>query len=389
MLHSSSKPDFDTNDFEEEEEYVDFEYTYHEPGSPPGTLVIDEDSTIPNIFLIDYCADHAIGVQLATPEDCAGYLDSNSVSWVDVQGLGSEDVLQRLGKVFSLHPLVLEDVVNVPQRPKVEEYGNQQILIAQMVSLKPEGKGFFTEQVSFILGKNYLLTVQEEPEFDTFEPVRQRLHHDRGNIRQQGADYLLYALLDTVIDGFFPVLEDYGERLEELEDEVVAKPNQATLDKIHKIKRELLLLRRSIWPQRDAINALIRDGSALISAPIYIYLRDCYDHAVQIIDMVETYRELASNLMDVYLSSISNRMNEVMKVLTVISTIFIPLTFIAGVYGMNFDPEVAGNMPELRIPYGYAICWLVMIAIALSLLFYFWRRGWLFSADLPEWYLDN
>jgi magnesium transporter len=384
MLTNPNKA-FLNNDEEESDEegkYEDFEYTFHEPGSPPGTLVIDEDSTIPNIFLIDFNADNAVGVQLATPEECAPYLDSHSVSWVDVQGLGSEEILQRLGKVFSLHPLVLEDVVNVPQRPKVEEYTDQQVIIAQMVSLKPDAKGFVSEQVSFILGKNYLLTVQEEPEFDTFEPVRQRIHHNRGSIRQQGADYLVYALLDTVIDGFFPVLENYGERLEELEQEVIDQPNQKTLDKIHKIKRELLLLRRAIWPQRDAINSLIRDGSDLISPPVYIYLRDCYDHAVQIIDMVETYRELASNLMDVYLSSVSNRMNEVMKVLTVISTIFIPLTFVVGVYGMNFDTDLPGNMPELKIPYGYTYCWIAMIAIATSLLIYFWRRGWLFNSDL-------
>jgi magnesium transporter len=384
MLSNPNKTLLNNNEDESDEEgkYEDFEYTFHEPGSPPGTLVIDEDSTTPNIFLIDFNADNAVGVQLATPEECTPYLDSHSVSWVDVQGLGSEEILQRLGKVFSLHPLVLEDVVNVPQRPKVEEYTDQQVIIAQMVSLKPDAKGFVSEQVSFILGKNYLLTVQEEPEFDTFEPVRQRIHHNRGSIRQQGADYLVYALLDTVIDGFFPVLENYGERLEELEQEVIDQPNQKTLDKIHKIKRELLLLRRAIWPQRDAINSLIRDGSELISPQINIYLRDCYDHAVQIIDMVETYRELASNLMDVYLSSVSNRMNEVMKVLTVISTIFIPLTFVVGIYGMNFDTDLPGNMPELKIPYGYAYCWIIMIAIATSLLIYFWRRGWLFSSDL-------
>ncbi len=383
MLFNPHKTLFNNEDkLDEEGKYEDFEYTFHEPGSPPGTLVIDEDSTIPNIFLIDFNADNAVGVQLATPEECTPYLDSHSVSWVDVQGLGSEDVLQRLGQVFNLHPLVLEDVVNVPQRPKVEEYADQQVIIAQMVSLKPDGKGFVSEQVSFVLGRNYVLTVQEEPEFDTFEPVRQRIHNDKGSIRKQGADYLAYALLDTVIDGFFPVLENYGERLEELEEEVIEEPNQKTLDKIHKIKRELLLLRRAIWPQRDAINSLIRDGSDLISPPIYIYLRDCYDHAVQIIDMVETYRELASNLMDVYLSSVSNRMNEVMKVLTVISTIFIPLTFIAGVYGMNFDTDLAGNMPELKIPYAYVYCWIVMLAIAMSLLFYFWRRGWLFGSNV-------
>jgi magnesium transporter len=187
----------------------------------------------------------------------------------------------------------------------------------------------------------------------------------------------MYALLDAVIDGFFPVLEDYGEAIEDLEDEVVAKPTRQTLEKIHKLKRDLLMLRRAIWPQRDAINALIRDGSDLISDDVRVYLRDCYDHAVQVLDMVETYRELASSLMDVYLSSVSNRMNEVMKLLTVISTIFIPLTFIAGVYGMNFNPERSPwNMPELNWYFGYPLCWGVMLAIASSLIYYFYRKGW-------------
>jgi magnesium transporter len=247
-----------------------------------------------------------------------------------------------------------------------------------MVTKRADGAGFLFEQVSLVVSRNYLLTIQEEPEHDAFEPVRGRIHHNKGAIRQQGTDYLAYALIDAVIDGFFPVLEDYGERLEDLQDEVVAKPTKRTLDKIHKIKRELLLLRRAIWPQRDAINSLIRDDCSLISPPVRIYLRDCYDHTVQVIDMVETYRELASNLMDIYLSSISNRMNEVMQTLTVISTIFIPLTFIAGVYGMNFDHDKSPlNMPELGWYYGYPMICTVMIAIATGLLIYFWRKGWL------------
>jgi magnesium transporter len=314
-------------------------------------------------------------------------LDTASVSWVDVLGLGSEDVLRRLGKVFNLHPLVLEDIVNVPQRPKVEDYENQLVIIAHMVLSKEQVSGFWTEQVSFILGKHYLLTVQEEPEQDCFQSVRDRIRTGKGTIRTHGPDYLAYTLLDSIIDGFFPILEDYGERIEELEEEVVTAPTRWTLQKIYKIRRELLALRRAIWPQRDAINSLIRDGSDLISPDVRVYLRDCYDHAVQVMDLVETYRELASGLMDVYLSSVSNRMNEVMKFLTVISSIFIPLTFLAGIYGMNFNTEKSPwNMPELNWYWGYPICLAVMGIIASCLVFFFWRRGWFenFSSIKPD-----
>ncbi|MDX2255145.1 MAG: magnesium/cobalt transporter CorA [Pseudanabaenaceae cyanobacterium bins.39] len=382
MLHNPTrfKPspiEKDLDDSEEELEFYDFNEP--EPGSPPGTLIIDEDASVPNIFLIDYNADEAIGLQLVTPEECAPYIDSHSVSWLDVQGLGSEDVLKRLGKVFGLHELVLEDIVNIPQRPKVESFDQQELIILHMVTSRDDGRGFYDEQVSLILGKNYVLTVQEEPEIDVFEPVRQRIHRNRGVIRSQRADYLAYSLIDAIVDGFFPVLEDYGERLEDLQDEVVDKPTRQTLDKIHKIKRELLLLRRAIWPQRDAINALIREESPLIDRQVQVFLRDCYDHTVQVIDMVETYRELAANLMDIYLSSLSNSTNEIMRFLTVISTVFIPLTFVAGVYGMNFDTSLAGNMPELKMPFGYVLCWIMMLGISGGLLFYFWKKGWLFS----------
>jgi magnesium transporter len=363
------------------------DFFYDVPGSMPGTLRVELDAPPPTIFLIDYNCGNATRIKLNTPEECTPYLDSESVSWLDLQGLGDEDVLRRMGGVFGLHPLVLEDVVNVPQRPKVEEYDEQLLLIARMIMPKKSGKGFMSEQVSFILGRHYLLTVQEEPANDSFDPVRDRIRSNKGLIRKEGADYLMYALLDAVIDGFFPVLEDYGEAIEDLEDEVVSNPTHQTLEKIHKLKRELLMMRRAIWPQRDAINSLIRDGSDLISNDVRVYLRDCYDHAVQVLDMVETYRELASSLMDVYLSSVSNKMNEVMKLLTVISTIFIPLTFVAGVYGMNFNPEKSPlNMPELNWYYGYPLCWAVMGAIAASLVFYFYRKGWFenFSSVSPD-----
>lgn len=360
---------------DDDESYVD--YNYDEPGSIPGTLRIDPDAAQPIIVLIDYCENSATRIPNTTPDACANYLDTESVSWLDIMGLGNEDTWRRLGKIFNLHPLVLEDVVNVPQRPKVEDLVTQLVIIARMVMPKERGNGFYSEQVSFILGKHYLLTVQEEPDRDCFAPVRDRIRTNKGTIRKHGADYLAYSLLDAIIDGFFPVLETFGERIEDLEDEVVANPTKRTLEKIYEIRRELLELRRAIWPQRDAINTLIRDGSNLISPDVRIYLRDCYDHAIQVIDIVETYRELSSGLMDVYLSSVSNKMNEVMKFLTVMSSIFIPLTFIAGVYGMNFNTDVSNwNMPELNWKWGYPAFWVLMIAIASGLVYFFWRRGW-------------
>lgn len=370
LTHTANAPQV------EEDSYLD-DFYYDEPGSIPGTLTIEEDASPPIIFLIDYNEENATRVKIDAPEECTPYLDTESVSWVDVQGLGNENILRRLGQVFDLHPLVLEDVVNVPQRPKVEEYEDQLLIIARMVCLKDDERGFVSEQVSFILGKHYLLTVQEEPDYDSFGPVRERIRGNKGTIRKHGADYLAYALLDALMDGFFPVLEAYGEALEDLEDEVVAKPTRQSLEKIHQIKRELLALRRAIWPQRDAINVLIRDSSDLVGDEVRVYLRDCYDHAVQILDMVETYREVASSLMDVYVSSVGNRMNEVMKLLTIISTIFIPLTFIVGVYGMNFNTEKSPfNMPELNWYWGYPACLLSMALIAGSLVYYFYRRGW-------------
>ncbi|GET38303.1 magnesium/cobalt transporter CorA [Microseira wollei] len=364
---------------EEEEESAaeDFVEYYDEPGTIPGTLDLEEDALPPTIVLIDYNETKASRVVLDSPAACAPYLDSESVSWVDVMGLGNESTWRRMEKVFDLHPLVLEDVVNVPQRPKVEDHEDQLVIIARMVIPKEKGIGFHSEQVSFVLGKHYLLTVQEEPEQDCFQPVRDRIRHDKGIIRKRGADYLAYSLIDSIIDGYFPVLEAYGEQIDQLEDEVVTQPTRRTLEKIYQIRRELLALRRAIWPQRDALNSLIRDGSDLISPDVRIYLRDCYDHAVQVMDIVETYRELSSGLMDVYLSSISNKMNEIMKLLTVISSIFIPLTFIAGVYGMNFNTEKSPwNMPELNWYWGYPLCWATMIATAAGLVVFFWRRGW-------------
>ncbi|MUG95252.1 magnesium/cobalt transporter CorA [Scytonema sp. UIC 10036] len=350
---------------------------YHQPGTIPGFLYIPPGSPPPKISLIDYNAVNIIRKEIATPEECAVYLDTRSISWVEVQGLGDEDVLRRLGKVFGLHPLVLEDIVNVAERPKIEEYEAQLVIICRMVVPKGTDQGFHSEQVSLVLGENYLLSVQEEPEYDCLEGVRARICNNKGIIRKRRADYLAYTLLDAIVDGFFPVLERFGDRIEELENEVIENPTQQTLQKIYEVRRELLQLRRYIWPQRDAINSLIRDGNELIRDEVRIYLRDCYDHTIQVIDTIETYRELTSGLMDVYLSAVSNRMNEVMKFLTVMSSIFIPLTFIVGIYGMNFNTEKSPyNMPELNWYWGYFLCLGVMGAIAITMVVIFWRKGW-------------
>jgi magnesium transporter len=356
-------------------------YFYDRPGTTPGQLNIHADALPADLVLIDYDRNRSTRISVSDPALIHEYLDTHTVSWIDVLGLGNAATWAALSPIFNLHRMLVEDVVNVPQRPKIEHYEDQLLIIAIMVVLSPDGSGFMKEQVSLVLGKNYLLTVQEEPEEDCFHGVRQRIEADRGIIRKQGADYLAYCLLDAIVDGFFPVLEYYGELIEELEDEVMIKPDRSTLARIHKIRRELLILRRAIWPLRDAINSLIRDGSHLISSEVQVYLRDCYDHTIQVMDMVETYRELATGLMDVYLSVVSNKMNEVMKLLTVVSAIFIPLTFIAGVYGMNFSPEKSPlNMPELSWYWGYPLCIALMFTVASSLVFFFWKRGWFRSA---------
>jgi magnesium transporter len=357
------------------------DYFYDRPGTIPGQLNVHADAPPADLVLIDYDRDRSERVTISDPSEIREYLNTHTVSWIDVLGLGNQATWDALSSIFNLHQMLVEDVVNVPQRPKVEDYQDQLLIIAIMVVLNPDRTGFSKEQVSLVVGKNYLLTIQEEPKEDCFHGVRQRIEIDRGIIRKQGADYLAYCLLDAIVDGFFPVLEYYGELIEQLEEEVMMKPDRSTLAKIYKIRRELLTIRRAIWPQRDAINSLIRDGSELISDEVQVYLRDCYDHTVQVMDMVETYRELATGLMDVYLSAVSNKMNEIMKLLTVVSAIFIPLTFIAGVYGMNFDREKSPlNMPELGWYWGYPACLSLMFATAGGLVFFFWKRGWFKSS---------
>ena len=357
-----------------------------EVGASPGTLVVDEArGNRTRIFVIDYCATHVIEKELASIDEVTTYLEDDrpSITWVDIRGLGDRRTLERMGEIFHVHPLALEDVVNVPQRPHSDTYPDQQVVIARMVQLGKEG-AVELEQLGILFGEGYVLTVQEEATRDCLENVRERIRRGKGSIRGAPADYLVYALLDAVIDGFYPVLEDLGERLEDLEVEAAAAPRGVSR-KIHRIKRNLLDVRRAVWPQRDMVNGLLRDESTHISKETRVYLRDTYDHVVQVMDMVETFREIASGLMDLYLSGVSNRMNEIMKVLTVISTIFLPMTFVAGVYGMNFDPNISPyDMPELKWRFGYPFALGLMALSVIVLLLFYRHKGWIGKGSLPD-----
>jgi magnesium transporter len=348
------------------------------PGTAPGTLIHEPDAAPPVISAIGYGPE---GFDEWVVEDPASLAEARGrwpVLWVNVDGVCHAPTLEALGSVFGLHRLALEDVANVPQRPKAEWYDEHLFVVGRMIRLLP---ALDVEQISMFVAQGYVLTFQERPG-DPLDPVRRRLRVPHGRIRSTGADYLAYAILDAVTDHYFPVLESYGDELESLETCILAGTGRLAMARLHGVKRDLLTLRKSIWPVRDAITALLRDPGELIGEGTQVYLRDCHDHVVQAADLVETYRDLSSSLTDLYLSSVSFRMNEVMKVLTIFTAVFIPLSFIAGLYGMNFDrSESPLNMPELDWYFGYPFALGLMGVIAAGLLVYFWRRGWIGSRD--------
>ncbi len=343
------------------------------PGTPPGTLLVDPAAPKPVVRVLAYGPDRMVEDTLADPLALGDYLKRWPVTWVNVDGLGDAQTIEAIGKALDLHHLALEDVVNTHQRPKLEEYEDNLFIVVRMPQFE---EIFQTEQLSIFLGPNYVLTFQERAG-DCFEPVRKRLREGPRN-RMLKADYLAYALTDAIVDSYFPVLEAFGERLEQLEEEIAHRPTADVLSRVHEIKHDLLTLRRSIWPVRDILNSLVRDPVPLVSETTRTYFRDCYDHTVRIIDLVETYRELGTGLTEFYQSTVGQRMNEIMKVLTVIATIFIPLTFIVGVYGMNFNPAVSPlNMPELNWYFGYPFSVLLMLLVIVSMTVYFRRKGWI------------
>jgi len=354
--------------------------TIRKKGLPAGTLVPVSEKKLDKarIRIIDYDVGNLEEREVDSVEDCFPFKDKPSVTWINIDGLTDMDVIEKLGKHFDVHPLVLEDIVSTGQRPKLEDFESHVFIVCKMLSYDDVGKEANAEQLSLLLGENYVISFQERVG-DVFEHVRERIRKANGRIRKHGSDYLAYSLLDAVVDNYFTVLEKLGEKVEGMDDDVLNNPVPETLQHIHKLKADMVFIRKSIWPLRDVLSSLSKLDSYLIKESTGIYIRDVYDHTVQVMDSVEALKDMSGGLLDTYLSSVSNqmtevsnRMNEVMKFLTIFASIFIPLTFIAGVYGMNFD-----YMPELKWRYGYFMVWGVMLVLGITMLAYFRRRKWI------------
>ncbi len=350
-------------------------------GLPPGSLVHIGEKRVEEvkITIIDYDETHFQEKEVKAIDECFIFKDKLTVTWINVEGIHQVDILERLGECYGFHPLILEDILNTDQRPKMENFGEYLYIVLKMLypnnkntPADPKAEEIVTEQISLILGTNFVISFQEGMKGDVFEPVRERLRSSKGLIRKMRADYLAYSLMDAIVDNYFIILEKLGDKIEFLEEKLIASPGSETLKTIHDLKREMIFLRKSVWPLREVLGALERGDSSLVQDSTRIYVRDIYDHTIQVIDTIETFRDMLSGMLDIYLSSVSNRLNAVMKVLTIIATIFMPLTFLAGIYGMNFK-----FMPELEWRWGYLLIWMVMLGIGVFMLFYFKKKKWL------------
>jgi len=341
-------------------------------GLPPGTLIHvgKERSEEVNITVIDYDEKHFEEIEVKKVEECFPFKDKPTVIWVNIDGVHQVETIEAIGNHFGVHPLVLEDIVNTKQRPKMDDFGDYIFVVLKMIYYEEKEDIIKAEQVSLIIGPNFVISFQEV-EGDILNSIRNRLKNSKGRIRKMGADYLAYALMDSVVDNYFVLLEKVGEKLENMEEDLLKNPTPETVQVIHSLKRDLILLRKSVWPLREVLSGLERGESKLIQKSTRIYLRNVYDHTIQVMDAIDSSRDMLSGMLDIYLSSVSNRMNEVMKVLTIIATIFIPLTFIAGIYGMNFQ-----YMPELGWRWGYFAVLFVMFVIGISMVKYFKRKKW-------------
>ena len=342
-------------------------------GLPPGSIVHignKRDEKV-KITIVDYSEAKFQEKEVKSVEECFPYKDKSTITWINIDGVHKIKVIEEIGKHFNLHPLILEDIVDTDQRPKIKDFGDYIFIILKMIYYDKNDNEMKAEQVSLILGKNYVISFQER-EGDVFNPIRERIRNNIGRIRKAGADYLVYSLMDAIVDNYFIIIEKLGEKIENLEDKMISRPKPANLRVIHKLRRDLIFLRKSVWPLREVISILQRGESSLILESTNVYLRDVYDHTIQVIDTVETLRDIISGMLDIYLSSASNRMNEIMKMLTIIATIFIPLTFITGIYGMNFQ-----NMPEIKWVWGYPIVLLGMLIIGIVMVIYFKRKKWM------------
>lgn len=347
--------------------------TSHKKGLQPGALIYIGEQKVEKVRIrvIDYDVDNLKEYEFDSIEECFPFKDKSSISWINIDGLHDVDVLRKLGAEFGIHNLVLEDILNTDLRPAIDDYGDYIYITLKMLYYDETRNVIMEEQLSLVLFENVVISFQERVG-DTFEPVRNRIRGGKGRIRSVGADYLAYALIDAVVDNYFFVLEKLGECIEGLEDELMNDTSDKTLRNIHSLKREMVLLRKFIWPVRELINEFDRMDSPLIDKATLLYVRDLYGHVVQLIDTLEAYRDMVSGMLDTYLSISGNKMNEVMKTLTIMASIFIPLTFIAGLYGMNFE-----NMPELHKQWGYPVVLGIMVVVALSLIYYFKRKKWL------------
>lgn len=345
----------------------------HKAGMPPGSLIHIGEQRLERtrLSIIGYGPDGVTEVKDATIEQCVACRENPGVSWIDVEGIHDVSTLEELGRLFNLHPLVMEDILNTDQRPKAEDYGEYIYVVLRMLCFDPKKNEVVADQVSIIIGKNFIISFQEG-ELDVFEPLRRGIREGKGRIRKMGSDYLAYALVDAIVDNFFSIFEKFGDEIDLVEDELIGSPSRATLERIYRLKRDMLFLRKSVWPLRELIASLERGESDLVTDPVRMYLRDVHDHAVYLVDTIETFRDMLSGMLDIYLSSMSNRMNEVMKVLTIIATIFMPLTFIAGVYGMNFR-----YMPELEWRLGYPMVLGAMALVSIGMLIFFRRKKWI------------
>ncbi len=341
-------------------------------GLSPGALVFVGNKKIENskISILDYNQKSFNEKEVKKIEECFEFKNTSTVTWLNIDGLQDTELINKIGQHYDIHPLVLEDILNTNQRPKIEVFDDYVFMVIKMLTFNEREFRVMSEQVSILLGKNFVISFQEQPG-DIFDPIRERIRTGKGRIKQMNSDYLTYAILDIIIDYYFNILEKVGEKIETFEEELMSEPKSDTLNEIYRLKREVLFLRKSVWPLRESINKLEKLESSLIHKKTAPYLRDLYDHTIQVIDTIETSRDLLSGMLDLYLSSVSNKMNEVMKVLTIFAAIFIPLTFIAGIYGTNFE-----FIPELNWQYGYFAMWGVMLIVGMGLLLFFRRKKW-------------
>ena len=342
-------------------------------GLPPGSLIyVGDHSGDIEMECIEYDRERLVEHRVTAEQIVAARGESPQRIWINIEGIHNPSNLEKIGNAYGLHSLTMEDILNTDQRPKLEHYDSYLFLVLKMLRYDAASEEVIIEQVSLILGDGYVISLQEGIKGDVFDPVRERLRNPNARIRTLGSDFLCYSLIDAVVDNYFNILETIGEQVEDLEMRLLENPTAETLQAIHRLKRELIFLRKSVWPLREVIAALLRHESSLVAEATVPFLRDVYDHTIQVIDTVETYRDMLSGMIDIYMSSMSNRMNEVMKVLTIIATVFIPLTFVAGVYGMNFE-----FMPELHWRYGYLFAWMLMVSIGGGFLLYFRRKKWM------------